>query len=179
MMKIPLCAVSLLILLGACSADLGAPAREDRAADESEDGRSARVGQTTACSQEATASVEGKTKRVKLELRPCRVARGQAPSAVLTNVARGSLGYGPGFQLHRKTAAGWKWINRRQAFPLPLFYLHAGERSDPEQVAVYFSKPQPVELEPGLYRVTKGVQLTPGKPQPPTMTVRATFRVTD
>jgi hypothetical protein len=128
---------------------------------------------------EATASINGRPKRVRIEITPCKVAPGEAPVAILRNIGSGRLGYGPGFRLEKKTDHGWRWINKRQAFPLPLFYLHSGEQSDPEPIAVYFAKLQAVELEPGLYRVAKGVQLAPGQPRPPAMTVHATFRVGD
>ena len=131
------------------------------------------------CAGTATASVSGELRRVRMQVTPCRVVSGKAPRLVLTNLGEAPVGYGPGFRLERKTSEGWRWINRRQAFPLPLIYLGPGERSEPETVAVYYDEPDPVALAPGLYRVTKGVQLTPGRPRPPTMEVSATFRVTD
>jgi hypothetical protein len=62
--------------------------------------------------------------------------------------------------LDRRVNGRWHWINRRQGFTLPLFYLEAGEKGEPESLAVYLGSPDPVELSPGHYRVTKGVQLT-------------------
>jgi hypothetical protein len=112
-----------------------------------------------------------------MEIAPCKVVPGEEPSAILTNIGRGRLGYGPGFRLEKRIDHGWRWINKRQAFELPLLYLRPKEQSEPEPIAVYFAKPDPVELEPGLYRVGKGVLLAPGQPRPPAMTVRATFRV--
>lgn len=114
---------------------------------------------------------------IRLRIAPCRVVVGGAPKAVLINIGDGELGYGLGFKLERRTSEGWHWVNKRQAFRLPLFYLAPGERSDPESLAVYFNKPEPIELRPGLYRVTNGVDLAPGRPRPPTMEVKATFRV--
>ena len=102
---------------------------------------------------------------------------GRFPEAVLVNVGDGELGHGPGFQLELRTKQGWRWVNRRQGFSLPLFYLRPGERSNPESLAVYFDEPDPVPLRPGLYRVTKSVDLTPGRPRPPTIAVSTTFRV--
>jgi hypothetical protein len=172
-------ALSFLVMLGACTGDRAAPARENRALNTAATNRSISARQETRCVGEANASVNGKPKRVRMEITPCKVVPGEAPEAILTNIGGGRLGYGPGFRLEKRTDRGWRWINRRQAFPLPLFYLHPGEQSDPEPIAVYFAKPQAVELEPGLYRVTKGVQLAPGQPRPPGMTVDATFRVGD
>jgi hypothetical protein len=129
------------------------------------------------CSRSATATVNGKPRRVRIEVTPCRVGFGEAARAVLTNIGETEVGYGPGFKLERKTDDRWRWINRRQAFTLPLFYLSPGERGEPEALAVYFDSPKPVELNTGLYRITKTVQLTPGKPRPPTMKVRVNFRI--
>ena len=103
----------------------------------------------------------------------------KAPVAVLVNSSDRELGYGPGFKLERKTAAGWRWVNRKQAFNLPLFFLRPHGRGKPEPIAVYIGKPRPRSLAPGLYRVTKGVNLDPngGTAPPPTLDVSATFRV--
>jgi hypothetical protein len=125
----------------------------------------------------ATATVDGKPRHVRMKVTPCRVNLGSHPELVLANIGPTTVGYAPPFRLERKTARGWRWINGRQAFNLPLFYLEPGQRSDPESIAVYFSNRHAVELRPGLYRVTKGIDLTPGKPRPPSMVVRAMFRV--
>lgn len=118
-------------------------------------------------------------KSVRMLLTPCRVEVGEHPEVTLVNTGEGRLGYGPGFALERKTPSGWRVVNRRQGFPLPLFYLKENERSEPEEVAVYLKTPRAVRLEPGRYRVTKSLQLTPGRPRPPTMEVGAHFRVVD
>ena len=178
MRRIPLLAMSFLVMVGACTADSRSPSQNAEAPDISEVGESLRVGREDKCAGDAKAPMNGPTRRVRIEITPCRVESGETPTAVLTNIGRAPLGYGPGFVLERRTAHAWRWINRRQAFPLPLFRLPAGERSDPEQIAVYFSTLQPVELKPGLYRVSKGVQLGQGV-QPPTLTVHARFRVID
>jgi hypothetical protein len=116
---------------------------------------------------------------VRLLISPARVVPGRWPQAVLLNTGEAQLGYSFGFKLERKTREEWAWINKRQAFPLPLFYLPPGRRSDPEPLAVYFGEPEPIHLRPGLYRVTKSVDLAPGRPRPPTMSVSATFRTKD
>lgn len=97
----------------------------------------------------------------------------------LANVGDKVVGYGPGFKLERRTEGEWVWVNRRQGFNLPLFYVEPGRRGRPEPIAVYFQSPVPVRLRPGLYRVSKTVQLTPGRPRPPTMEVAATFHVVE
>lgn len=126
---------------------------------------------------EASAFYEGKRMRVRLIVTPYLVGRGDAPKAVLVNAGDAVLGYGFAFQLERKTKEGWRWINARQGFPLALLYLAPRERSEPQSLAVYFDEPAPVHLRAGRYRVTKGVDLAPGRPRPPTMTVTAHFQV--
>ena len=122
--------------------------------------------------------LDGKLKAVQLRIRPAEVVHEQAPKAILVNEGEGQLGYGPGFKLERKGDQRWRWVNKRQAFPLPLFYLAPDQRSDPETIVVFIDEPEPVTLRPGLYRVTKSVDLAPGRPRPPRMNVSATFRVT-
>jgi hypothetical protein len=122
--------------------------------------------------------LDGKLKVVQLRIRPAEVVQGQAPKAVLVNTGDGQLGYSFGFKLERRGEKRWRWVNRRQGFPRPLFYLAPDRRSDPEPIEVFFDKPEPVNLRPGLYRVTKSVDLAPGTPRPPRMDVRASFRVT-
>ena len=129
------------------------------------------------CRGETSTSFNGDEKRVRLRIVPCTIVSGRAPKAVLVNIGEGELGHSFGFKLERRTAEGWRWINRRQGFPLPLIYLRPDERSDPESLAVYFDEPRPIVLRPGLYRVAKSVDLAPGTPRPPTMSVTATFRV--
>ena len=129
------------------------------------------------CVGMSKAPVGNETKKVRLEIRPCPSKTTSAPKLFLINIGGGRLGYGPGFKLERKTDDGWRWVNRRQAFELPLIYLPPGATSKPEPIEVYLGRPQPVELKPGTYRVTKTLQLTPGKARPPTMAVRATFRL--
>jgi hypothetical protein len=134
-------------------------------------------GSSTRCTGQTATSFEGKRVATRLRITPCRVVVGDAPKAVLVNIGDGELGYGFGFKLDRRTDQGWRWINKRQGFPLPLFFLAPDARSDPESLAVYINQPKPIELRAGLYRVTKSVDLTPGKPRPPTMEIRAAFRV--
>jgi hypothetical protein len=94
------------------------------------------------------------------------------------NEGHGQLGYSFGFRLERRDEERWRWVNRRQGFPLPLFYLAPERMSDPEPIEVFFDEPEPVKLRPGLYRVTKSVDLAPGTPRLPRMEVSTTFRMT-
>ena len=129
------------------------------------------------CTGRSRSSVGGVMKEVTMEIRPCPGESSSAPELVLINTGEGRLGFGPGFKLERKEGQAWRWVNRRQAFHLPLIYLPQGETSKPEPIEVYIDKPKPLAMKPGIYRVSKTLQLTPGKARPPTMTVRATFKL--
>jgi hypothetical protein len=137
----------------------------------------AETGTANRCTGTAAKSLDGERRKVRIELAPCRVSPGEAPTLRLENTGTTTIGYGPGFKLEKETDAGWRWVNKRQAFTLPLVYLKPGDRSDPEEVAVYLGKPEPIPLDPGVYRITKSVDLTPGKPRPPRMSVSTQFRV--
>ena len=129
------------------------------------------------CSGDSEESIANRVKKVRMEVRPCPGTSGATPRFVLINTGMGRLGYGPGFKLEWRAPGGWEWINRNQGFDSPLFYLAAGKTSEPEAIEVYFDEPEPVQLESGTYRVSKTLQLTPGKMRPPTMTVRAVFEL--
>jgi hypothetical protein len=125
----------------------------------------------------ASASAGNRMARVELRLEPSAVRNGEAPKLTLTNTGRVNLVYGVPFELERQTASGWKWVNREQAFILPLLLLRPGETSDPQPIAVYVSEPTPVELAPGLYRVTKDAGLQDSYPSGRELRVSVTFRV--
>jgi hypothetical protein len=116
--------------------------------------------------------------KVRLEVAPCRVGSDQAPRMVVVNVGEIDLAYSPPFKLERKTGTGWRWVNRRQAFTLPLTPLKPGARGDREPIAVYRGSPHPVQLAAGLYRVIRGVTVAVGKRPAPTLQVAVRFRVT-
>jgi hypothetical protein len=128
------------------------------------------------CAASATKQASGSIS-VRLRVSPCRVPVGVAPEAILINLGKKQVGYGPGFKLERRSPTGWRWVNRNQGFELPLFYLEPGTRSDPESLAVYFTSPEPVELKPGTYRVTKSFTLNPGTARPPSLSLRTTFEI--
>jgi hypothetical protein len=127
------------------------------------------------CARSARGVVDGEIRKVEITVEPCPATVGQDISVTLTNTGPTRLGYGPGFKLERRVQDRWEWVNRDQAFELPLFYLESGKTSEPETIEVYLDEPDPISLKPGVYRVSKTLQLTPGKPIPPTMTVRAKF----
>jgi Big-like domain-containing protein len=125
----------------------------------------------------ATVSAGGRTASVELRLEPSVVQSGEAPKASLANTGNVDLVYGVPFKLERKTAHGWEWVNRDQAFILPLLLLHPGETGDPQPIEVYGDEPAPVELHPGLYRLTKAAGLENSYPSGPELRLRATFRI--
>jgi hypothetical protein len=138
-----------------------------------------RVGRETRCTGTTTRSVAGKIRKVRIDISPCRVAPGEPPDLVLANLGAAPVGYSPGFKLEKMTGGGWRWVNRKQGFRLPLFYLKPTHQSEPEPIVVFLDEPQPVQLRPGIYRATKGISLSPGKAHPATLHVRAVFRVVD
>jgi hypothetical protein len=136
----------------------------------------------TASTASAARSVAG----VELRVYPAAVDFAETPHLVLVNTGDVVLEYGTPYKLERRTSHGWRWINRRQAWTMPLLFLEPGETSRPEPIAIYRVNPKArcpdslepcclrVPLRPALYRVTKG--FTFGARH---LTARATFRVLD
>lgn len=167
--------LSLPLLLSACARGAATDALE--ADHQRTSARVTGVASSAACKGTATKSVDGKPRRIRIEVDPCRVSSTETAYLVLENVGSATVGYDPSFKLEKKSPTGWRWVNRRQAFPLPLIYLEPRQRSDPQAIEVNFESPTSVPLDPGVYRVTKGIDLTPGGPRPPTMAISARFRV--
>jgi hypothetical protein len=123
---------------------------------------------------------------VELRVYPAAGDVAETPRFVVVNTGDVTLGYGTPYKLERRRNDSWRWINRRQAWTLPLLSLEPGEVSRPEPIGIW--RPNPnfercprsgpcclrVVLRPGLYRVTKG--FTFGARH---VTARATFRVLD
>ena len=178
-------ALALVVALGGCTADGGDdPINRRPKADSSPEGPALPSDDAEAnedperrCTGKGEALVDGRLRRVRIEVTPCPVPAGEAPEATLTNTGETAVGYGPPFKLEKKASNGWRWINRRQGFILPLFHLEPGATGEPQPLAVYFKSPKPVELKPGVYRVTKSVQLTLDEARPPEMKVSTQFRV--
>lgn len=129
------------------------------------------------CVGKAETILDGEAQRVEMRVSPCSAEPGAEFTYVLKNTGDAELGYGPGFKLERATQSGWRWVNRKQGFRRPLFYLAPGEASEPEAIEVYINSPEPLALKPGLYRVSTSLQLTPGQMRPPTMTVKVEFEI--
>jgi hypothetical protein len=138
----------------------------------------------------AVADIGKRKARVELRVIPTVVGITQVPRAVLVNSGALTVEYSHIFKLERKTIAGWRWINRRQAWILPLLFLRPGESSRPQPIGVWRVNPQAsrcprspepcclrVVLRPGLYRVTKAAEIVTGGAGAPQFVVRATFRV--
>jgi hypothetical protein len=172
MKRVCVLAIVVLLALPACGEASGSIAAGDES-EATERTASAPPAETGI----AVASVGQQIARVELRIEPDAVETGGAPRAVLLNTGEVRVGYAPPFILERKTIKGWRPVNRRQAFRIPLRILEPGSTSDPQPIAVYFDEPTPVQLRPGLYRVTKSISLAPGQPRPPYMKVRATFSV--
>jgi hypothetical protein len=125
----------------------------------------------------ATASVGTRTARIELLVDPAAVTSEETPRAILVNTGEVRVGYSDPFALERRTGSGWRHVNRWQAFRIPLLILVPGARSDPQPISLYLTGPVRVRLRPGLYRLTKAIDVAPGQPRPPYMHVRTTFRV--
>jgi hypothetical protein len=167
--------MSIPLLLSACARGVatGAPdAHHQRTS-----ARITGIESSAACRGTSSKSLDGEPRRIRIEVDPCRVSSTQTAHLVLENIGYTTVGYDPSFKLEKKTPSGWRWINRRQAFPLPLVYLEPRQRSDPQAIEVNFDSPTPVPLDPGVYRVTKAIDLIPGEARPPSMAVSARFRV--
>jgi hypothetical protein len=172
-----LVAVAFVVFAAACTPGGASGALQAKSSSPPSPEAGVRIGPETRCTGSASKSIDGELRRVRLVITPCRVGPREAPELVLVNSGEATVGYSFPFKLEKKTPNGWRSVNRRQAFPLPLFYLEPAERSDPEPIAVYFKNPTPIRLAAGLYRVKKAIDLTPGKPRPPTMEVSTRFRV--
>ncbi len=141
------------------------------------------AGREAAASSPATGK---RPARVDLLVFPTGVDVGQAPRAVLINTGEVLIETNYVFRLERKTDDGWRWINRRQAWILPLLFLEPGETSRPVRIGIWRTNPDfercprsgpcciRIVLRPGLYRVTKGARV--GARQ---LIARSTFRVLD
>ena len=128
--------------------------------------------------------------RLELRIFPGAVGVDEVPQAALVNTGEVTLEFGHPFQLERKTSTGWRWINRRQAWTLPLLFLEPGESARAQQIGVWrmssaASRCAPgrrpccvrVLLRPGFYRVKKGAKVVSADDRGRTLLVRATFRV--
>jgi hypothetical protein len=131
-----------------------------------------------------------RTARLELRVFPGAVGVNEVPRAVLVNTGDVTVEFGHPFQLERKTSAGWRWINRGQAWTLPLLFVEPGESARAQQIGLWrmssaASRCSPglrpcyvrVLLRPGLYRVTKGAKVVTADGGGRTLLVRATFRV--
>jgi hypothetical protein len=177
MNRIVVFALAVFLGLVACTAGSQEETRETATTERSPNGSLMPADRENRCSSKATASVNGEPRRVRIDVAPCRVRLGETPRTRLINIGRTEVGYGPGFKLERKVNGRWRWINRRQAFTLPLVNLEPGEKGESEPLAVYLGSAEPLELKPGLYRATKSLQLTPGERRPPTMEIQVSFRI--
>jgi hypothetical protein len=137
-----------------------------------------------------TAEIGKRTARLELRVFPGAVSVNEVPRAILVNSGEVTVEFGHPFQLERKTSAGWRWINRRQAWTLPLLFVEPGESSRAQQIGMWRMRSSPsrcssgrrpccvrVLLQPGLYRVTKGAKVVIPDGRGRTLVVRATFRV--
>jgi hypothetical protein len=129
---------------------------------------------------------------VELRISPAVVEIKHMPRATLVNTGNATVQSSHIFKLERKTIAGWRWINRRQAWRLPVLFLEPGQGTHPQPIGIWRANPEVsrcpraqrpccirVLLRPGLYRVTKAAELVTGRNRGRDLIVRATFRVVE
>ena len=85
---------------------------------------------------------------VTLQLDRDQVTPGETLELTIENGTRTRLEYGVAYRLERRTADGWRWVNRDAAFILILKMIEPGAR-DREEIQL------PDDLKPGRYRIVK------------------------
>ena len=126
---------------------------------------------------ESSTRIGGKLAGIQMMVRPALVDEGERPAMSFVNLGDVELSYGLHFKLEARTPTGWLWINRDQAFRLPLLFLAPNKNSDREQIAVYYDSPEPVPLSPGTYRVSRTFEVDAMDPSAPSLAVSANFEV--
>lgn len=111
----------------------------------------------------------------RARISPCEVASDEEPRLTMWNEGGVRFAYGTPFKLERKVDGAWRWINEGQGWDLPLFHLPVGERSRGEEIYHWIRNDTQKRLRPGLYRVTKALNV--GDVHGPVMNVTAFFRV--
>ncbi|MGH2837155.1 MAG: immunoglobulin-like domain-containing protein [Thermoleophilaceae bacterium] len=91
---------------------------------------------------------------VVLELDRDSAAAGETLELTVENHTPTRLEYGVAYRLERRTADGWRWVNRDAAFILILKVVESGAR-EREDILL------PEDLEPGRYRIVKSFTAPP------------------
>jgi hypothetical protein len=112
--------------------------------------------------------------RVEVHVRPMIVAQGGVVQVWLENTGDVQLAYATFYRIHRRDAGKWRREPNHAAFTLLLSSLFPGTSSEAQDVYVVDRHQRSRALEPGLYRVSKEVEVGSSNA---TMTVGATFRV--
>ena len=93
----------------------------------------------------------GEHRGVTLHLDRERAAPGETLDLTIENGTRTRLEYGVAYRLERRTADGWRWVNRDAAFILILKMIEPGAREH-EEIRL------PRDLKPGRYRTVKAFE---------------------
>lgn len=117
--------------------------------------------------------VKERTAGLRVRLEPCELLPHEEPQLSMRNVGEVRFAYGTPFKLERRVDGEWNWLNRRQAWDLPLFSLPPGKRAS--EAVYHWVGPTEKRLRTGLYRVTKELHLR--NIRGPLISVRAFFRV--
>ena len=105
-------------------------------------------------------AVEARGGAVRLVVVPPAAPAGTIPDQVLVNESDQTIGYGQAFDLERQTDDGWKDVRHRCAFTAEALYLDPGQRSAPKPV--HPCARVGARMEPGVYRVTRDVDVAEG-----------------
>lgn len=103
--------------------------------------------------------IEAKGGNVRLEVIPAEVAAERFPQHVLVNDSKQTVVYGHSYDLERWAAGKWKDVDFRCAFSGEAISLDPGDRSPAESLGGCGDE---MPLEPGIYRVSKDVDVAEG-----------------
>jgi hypothetical protein len=103
---------------------------------------------TTTSTTPAPEQPEPKRQGVVLFLNRANMSPGDTLQLTVENFTKTRLEYGVAYRLERRTADGWRWINRDSAFILILKVVEPGRR-EREEIRL------PDDLQPGHYRIVK------------------------
>lgn len=103
---------------------------------------------TTTTTQPEPKPPSAERRGVVLELDRDSAKPGETLELTVENHTRTRLEYGVAYRLERRTADGWRWVNRNSAFILILKVAEPGA-SERETIQL------PEHLEPGRYRIVK------------------------
>jgi hypothetical protein len=113
---------------------------------------------------------------VRLSLDQSVVARGDSPTATISNEGDVEIGYGNPFELFILKGDNWQLVPNQIAFTLELQLLMPGEMKQ-QEIDVYDESGKRIRLDPGVYRYEKNLLIEALRPREEKVTLRARFLV--